>query len=198
MDLNAITVFCGSRPGARPIYADAARALAEALAARHLGLVYGGASVGLMGVLADRAIALGVRTVGVIPEWLVEREIVHLALTESIVTPNMHARKQRMSDLAGGYVAMPGGYGTFDELFEVLTWAQIGLHRKPIGLLDVDGYFAPLLAMVDRGVTEGFIAKEHRALLHVHGDPGELLDAMARAEPKDVGITKWEDARDRT
>jgi hypothetical protein len=197
MKLQSLCVFCGSRFGARPAYVAAARALAEAAVRREIALVYGGASVGTMGALADRALELGGVVRGVIPEWLSSQEIAHRGLAELVVTKSMHERKQKMSDLADGYVAMPGGFGTLDELFEVLTWAQIGLHKKPIGLLDVDGFFQPLLQMVRHGEREGFIAPEHVALLVVDSDPASLLEKLSAHVPVDVGI-KWTERRERT
>lgn len=192
-----VCVFCGSRPGARPVFVESARALAASLVSGGHELVYGGASVGTMGAIADRALELGGTVRGVIPSWLDTQEITHRGLAELVITSSMHERKQRMSDLADAYVAMPGGFGTFDELFEVLTWAQIGIHQKPIGLLDVEGYFQPLMAMVAHGEREGFIAKEHVDLILVEREPAALLERLARYEPKDVGI-KWAERRGRT
>ena len=191
-----VCVFCGSRPGARPEYVAGARALAETLVAEGHEIVYGGASVGTMGALADRALELGGVVRGVIPRWLDSQEIAHVGLAELVVTESMHERKQRMTDLCDGYVAMPGGFGTFDELFEVLTWAQIGMHQKPIALYDVEGYFQPLLAMVRHGEREGFIAPEHLELLMVERDPAALVRTLVDHVPRDVGI-KWVERRGR-
>jgi uncharacterized protein (TIGR00730 family) len=192
--LRRICVFCGSSPGARPDYAAAARALADELCARGLGLVYGGASVGVMAAVADAVLARGGQVIGVIPEALMARELAHPALTELHVVGTMHQRKARMVDLADGFVALPGGFGTLDELFEVLTWAQLGLHDKPCGLLDVAGYFEHLLRFVDHLVAERMVREEHRALLLHEREPAALLDAMAAyTAPR---LTKWIDRED--
>jgi uncharacterized protein (TIGR00730 family) len=192
--LRSICVFCGSSPGARPDYAAAARALADELCARGLGLVYGGASVGVMAAVADAVLARGGQVIGVIPEALMARELAHPALTELHVVGTMHQRKARMVDLADGFVALPGGFGTLDELFEVLTWAQLGLHDKPCGLLDVADYFEHLVRFVDHLVAERMVREEHRALLLRERDPAALLDAMAAyTAPR---LTKWIDRAD--
>ena len=189
--MNRVCVFCGSSSGARPAYGSAARGLVAALADRGLGLVYGGAHVGLMGELANAARACGVHVTGVMPSSLVEREIAHGALDDLRIVGSMHERKELMAALSDGFVALPGGMGTLEELFEVLTWAQLGLHRKPCGLLDVEAFFAPLEAFLDHTVTEGFLALEHRRLLLVDTDPGGLLDRMAAYEP--AFTEKWTD-----
>lgn len=194
--MSRICVFCGSRPGARPVYRAAAHGLVAALAERGLGLVYGGAKVGLMGELANTARAWGVHVTGVMPSSLVEREIAHGALDDLRIVGSMHERKQLMAALSDGFVALPGGMGTLEELFEVLTWAQLGLHRKPCGLLDVDGFYAPLDAYLDHTVTEGFLTPEHRRMLLVDADPGRLLDRFAGYEP--VFSEKWTDRPGRT
>ena len=173
-------VFCGSSAGRQPAYAAAARALAAELTRRGIGLVYGGAAVGLMGVLADAVLERDGEAVGVIPRGLVERELAHPGLTELHVVETMHERKALMSELAAGFVALPGGMGTLDELAEAITWGQLGIHAKPCGLLDVDGYFGPLLAFADHAVAEGFLRPEHRAAISVATDPGELLELMSR------------------
>ncbi|HYZ02405.1 MAG TPA: TIGR00730 family Rossman fold protein [Candidatus Binatia bacterium] len=189
--MNRVCVFCGSSQGARPAYGATARGLVAALAERDLGLVYGGANVGLMGELANAARACGVHVTGVMPSSLVEREIAHGALDDVRIVGSMHERKELMAALSDGFVALPGGIGTLEELFEVLTWAQLGLHRKPCGLLDVEGFFAPLEAFLDHTVTEGFLALEHRRLLLVDTDPGALLDRMWAYEP--AFTEKWTD-----
>ncbi len=194
--MRRLCVFCGSKAGGRPVYAEAARRLAAALARRGLGLVFGAGHVGLMGVLADAVLAAGGEAVGVIPQALVDRELAHRGLTELHVVETMHQRKALMADLADGFVALPGAYGTADELFEVLTWAQLGLHAKPIGLLDVEGFFAPLLGWIDHAVREGFLKPKHRDLLLCDGDPGRLLDQLLRLHPEPV-TPKWIDAEDR-
>jgi uncharacterized protein (TIGR00730 family) len=186
-----VCVFCGSSPGARAAYRTAAEEVARALAARGLGLVYGGASVGLMGALADAALAAGAEVVGVVPRALVEREIAHGGLSELHVVESMHERKGLMADLSDGFVALPGGAGTLEELFEVWTWAQLGLHDKPCALLDVEGYYAGLAAFLDRAVAERFLASEHREMLMLADEPGALLDAFASWRPPRRG--KWID-----
>jgi uncharacterized protein (TIGR00730 family) len=184
--MQRVCVFCGSRAGDRPAFAAAARATARALAARGLGLVYGGGSVGLMGILADAALAAGVEVVGVIPGALEARELGHAGVTRLEVVPSMHARKARMAELADGFVALPGGLGTLEELSEVLTWAVLGIHAKPIGLLDVEGYWRPLVAFLDHAEEAGFVSAEQRRFLLADPDPGALLDAFARFRPPSV------------
>lgn len=181
--MRRICVYCGSNVGARPEYADAARAMGHALVARGLGLVYGGGSVGLMGVIADTVLAAGGEAIGVLPRGLFSAEVAHPGLTAMHEVASMHERKARMADLADGFIALPGGFGTLDELFEIVTWAQLRLHAKPVGLLNVAGYFTPLLDMVARDVREGFIMPRHAALL-LHADtPTDLLDLLANATP---------------
>jgi uncharacterized protein (TIGR00730 family) len=177
--VTRVCVFCGSSPGARPAYRAAAEALGQALAKRGIGLVYGGASVGLMGAVADAALAAGGEVIGVLPRALATRELCHERLTELRLVDSMHERKAQMGDLADGFLALPGGVGTLEELFEILTWAQLGLHAKPCAVLEVGGYFAPLLAFLDRAVAERFVRPEHRAMLLVGDEPEPLLDAMA-------------------
>jgi uncharacterized protein (TIGR00730 family) len=167
----------------RPDYAAATEELAALLAARGIGIVYGGASVGLMGVLADTALAHGGEVIGVIPEALERREIAHGALSDLHVVGSMHERKALMADLADGFIALPGGCGTLDELFEALTWSQLRIHRKPCALLDVAGYFDPLAAFLDHAVEEGFVRREHRAMLLCEPSPEAVLSALARYEP---------------
>lgn len=189
--MRRVCVFCGSSPGIRPSYTAAARSLARGLHAAGLGLVYGGAHVGLMGALADEVLAAGGTVTGVIPRALEEREIAHRGLTELHVVETMHERKALMADLSDGFVALPGGMGTLEELFEVLTWGQLGLHRKPTGLLDVGGYFEPLIAFLDRMVGEGFLRPEHRALVLVEPEPEALIAGLATHRPP--AVTKWID-----
>jgi uncharacterized protein (TIGR00730 family) len=181
MKLNSVSVFCASSTGAKPIYAESARRFGEALAARGIALVFGGGCVGLMGVLADAAIGSGGRAIGVIPRALVEREIAHRGLTTLHVVETMHERKQRMADLADAFVMLPGGFGTWDEFCEVVTWAQLGIHRKPLGVLNVGGYYDPMLAMADRAVAEGFVSAVQRDRLVVDDDVARLLDRLALA-----------------
>ncbi|HEX4932615.1 MAG TPA: TIGR00730 family Rossman fold protein [Gemmatimonadaceae bacterium] len=178
-----VCVFCGSSPGARPEYAAAAAALGTRLAQRGMGLVYGGARVGLMGAVADAALAAGGEVIGVIPRALVEREVAHSGLADLRVVSSMHERKATMADLSDAFVALPGGIGTFEELFEVWTWGQLGLHAKPVALLDSGGYYAPLVAFLDHAVEERFIRPGHRAALLVERDIDALLDRLATWTP---------------
>jgi hypothetical protein len=183
-------VFCGSSAGVRPEYTEAAAAVGRLLAERGIGLVYGGGKVGLMGVLADAVLAAGGEAVGVIPHALEAREVGHTGLTELHVVDTMHQRKALMADLADGFVALPGGFGTYEEFFEVLTWSQLGIHPKPCGVLNTAGFYDALLALADHAVAEGFVRAEHRQLVLVETDPAVLLDRMAAfAPPPTVG--KW-------
>jgi uncharacterized protein (TIGR00730 family) len=193
--MRRVCVFCGSSTGARPEYRDAAVALADALAERELGLVYGGASVGLMGILADAALAAGAEVIGVVPRALVDREIAHTGLSELHVVGSMHERKALMADFADGFLALPGGAGTLDELFEAWTWAQLGLHRKPCGLLDVAGYYGGLAAFLDHAVRERFLSDDHRRILLLDADPGTLLERLAAYDPPRTA--KWLDRGER-
>ena len=181
-------VFCGSSPGKGPAYQAAARRVGEVLAERGIGLVYGGASVGTMGVVADAALAAGGSVHGVIPQSLVDREIAHPGLTELRVVADLHERKAAMSELADAYLTLPGGAGTLEELFEVFTWAQLGLHRKPIALLDVGGYYQPMLRFMANMSAEGFLDPLFREMLIVTADVAEALDRFADYEPP---RTKW-------
>jgi uncharacterized protein (TIGR00730 family) len=177
--MKRICVFCGSSPGNDPRYLEAARRLGRTLALRGLGLVYGGGSVGLMGAVADATLAAGGEVTGVIPEVLQIRELAHGSLTTLHVVGSMHERKALMAELSDGFVALPGGMGTLEELSEMLTWAQLGLHARPIGLLDVAGYFRPLTTFFDQAVSAGFLRPAHRGLLLVGEEPGALLDLFA-------------------
>ena len=188
--MHRICVFTGSNPGTRPEYQQAARSLAQAMVARGLGLVYGGASVGLMGVLADTVLAGGGEVQGVIPRGLFRREVPHKGLTQLHEVASMHERKALMSDLSDGFIALPGGFGTFDELFEIITWAQLGLHNKPIGILNVAGYFDPFFALVVHASTEGFIPTSHQSLLMSEDNPMNLLDRFAAYTPQ-AKVSKW-------
>ena len=176
------------------MYAEAARAFGEMLAERGLGLVYGGGNVGLMGMVADAALAAGAEVIGVIPSALVAREVAHQGLTELRVVGSMHERKALMSELADGFVALPGGIGTLEEWFETWTWAQLGLHTKPFGLLDVAGYYEQLLRFLDHVVAEGFVRPGHRSMVLVETDPGHLLDRMRAYTPPVV--KKWIERRE--
>ena len=181
MSLRSLCVFCASSPGVDPAYMACARDFGALLAARGVRVVYGGGRVGLMGALAEGALHAGGTVVGVMPHALVAREIAHHGLTELHVVDSMHERKARMAELSDGFVALPGGLGTLEELFEVWTWGQLGLHAKPYGLLDVRGFWGPLLAFLDHLVAERFVRPEYRALLSVHADGAALLDRMATA-----------------
>ncbi len=192
---GAVCVFCGSSPGARPEYRSAAEDLGRALVDRNLDLVYGGGAVGLMGVVADAVLEFGGRVTGVIPEGLFAKEVGHRGLTQLHVVDSMHERKAKMAELAGGFVVLPGGIGTLEEMFEVMTWAQLGIHRKPLGLLDVMGYYDSLLRFLDGAVEERFLAARHRELLRVEREPGRLLDELLRFEAPT--LEKWLD-RDET
>ena len=173
--MQRICIFCGSQVGSNGLYRQAATALGQLLVRHGYGLVYGGGHVGLMGVIADAVLASGGEVIGVIPESMVARELAHTGLTQLQVVSGMHARKARMAELADAFIALPGGYGTFEELFEVITWAQLGMHRKPIGLLNVAGYFNALKALVDQAIAEGFIRAEYWHLFTMADDATTLL-----------------------
>lgn len=190
--MRRVCVFCGSSPGARPAYAEAAEELAGLLAGEGIGLVYGGGGVGLMGRLADAMLAGGGEAIGVIPRALVAREIGHTGLSELRVVGSMHERKALMAELSDAFVALPGGLGTLEELFEVYTWSQLGLHRKPCALLDVEGYYADLAGFLAHAVEERFLREEHRAMLIVEREPGALLERLESFEPEGVQ-PKWID-----
>jgi uncharacterized protein (TIGR00730 family) len=181
-----VCVFCGSSAGARPEYAAAARTFGQLLGERQIGLVYGGASVGLMRVLADATLAAGGEVIGVMPRAMVEREIAHTGLTDLRIVASMHERKATMAELSDAFVALPGGLGTLEELFEVWTWAQLGLHRKPVALLDVAEFYQPLAAFLDHAVNEHFIRIVNRSMLLTETDPGSLLDQLAAYGPSGV------------
>jgi uncharacterized protein (TIGR00730 family) len=191
-----LCIFCGSSPGARPEYAAATIELANLLAGRGIGIVYGGASVGLMGLLADTAMAAGGEVVGVIPRALERREIARVDLTELHVVGSMHERKALMAELSEGFIALPGGSGTLEELFEVFTWSQLGLHRKPCSLFNVAGYYDGLAAFLDHAVQERFMRPEHRAMLLCERSPEAVLDALEAFDPPVVD--KWIDRTSQT
>ncbi|HEY7124947.1 MAG TPA: TIGR00730 family Rossman fold protein [Ktedonobacterales bacterium] len=190
--MQRICVFCGSSAGTRTAYGEMARALGAELARRKLSLVYGGSSVGLMGVLADAALAAGGEVIGVLPRGLFRREVAHTGLTELREVESMHERKALMAQLSDAFIALPGGYGTLDELFEMVTWVQIGLHAKPIGLLDVEQFFAPLLAFLRHVAQEGFIPPQHLSLLRRAEAPAALLDELLDYRPQRL-VEKWPD-----
>ena len=189
--MRRVLVFCGSSPGRLPVYVDAATALGDELAARGLGLVYGGAQVGIMGAVADAVLAAGGEVIGVIPRMLVDKEVAHTGLTDLRVVETMHQRKALMESLADGVVALPGGFGTLEELFEIVTWAQLGIHSKPAALLNVSGYWDQLLAFIDHMVAERFLRPEQREALLVGDSAAELLERMAQYEPQT--LDKWLD-----
>jgi uncharacterized protein (TIGR00730 family) len=187
--MQRICVFAGSSSGSRTEYLAAARELGQALVRRHVGLVYGGARVGLMGALADAVLAAHGNVTGVIPEALVAKEVAHHGLSELRVVPSMHERKAVMADLADGFIALPGGWGTLEEFFEVLTWAQLGLHRKPCGLLNVCGFFDRLLSFIDHSVDQRFVRRENRSLVLVSHSPDALLELFDAYVP--AIVEKW-------
>jgi uncharacterized protein (TIGR00730 family) len=182
-----LTVFCGSRMGKRPEYAEAARQLARVLAERKITLVYGGGHVGLMGVLADTLLDLGGQVIGVIPESLVESELAHTGLKELHIVPTMHARKALMAEKADAFLALPGGYGTAEEFFEMVTWRLLKLHHKPIGLLNVAGYFDALLAWIEHAFAEDLIAPKYRDLFLVDTEAARLVDRLVQSAPSSAG-----------
>lgn len=176
--MKRICIYCGSQVGKDLTYKEVAKALGELMVRRNLGLVYGGGSIGLMGVVADAMLANAGEVIGVIPDALATEELVHPGVAEMRVVRTMHERKAVMADLADAFIAMPGGYGTFEELFEAITWNQLGIHRKPIGLLNVAGYFDPLVRLIDHAVQEGFIKRKQRDLFVVEERPQALLDRL--------------------
>jgi len=188
--IQSVCVYCGSSDRVGEAYRTAARQMGAAMAQRGLRLVYGAGKTGLMGAVADGALAAGGQVTGVITTQFNTPALVHSGLTSLEVAETMHLRKARMADLADAFIALPGGYGTFDEFFEILTWAQIGLHNKPIGLLNAMNYFNPLLAMIEHAENEGMIYSEHRSLFVQTGDPHSLLDAMTAHQPPE-GLERW-------
>ncbi|HUP62105.1 MAG TPA: TIGR00730 family Rossman fold protein [Thermoanaerobaculia bacterium] len=187
--MRRICVFCGSNPGANGAYADAARALGELFAREGIALVYGGGSVGLMGELAESVLAAGGEVIGVIPHALWAREVGHRGLTDLRIVDTMHERKAMMADLADAFIAMPGGLGTLEEIFEIWTWAQLGLHEKPVGFLDINGYYTPLMQFLDGAVRAKFVREPHRAIAIVESDPAALLRRFETWQPPRV--EKW-------
>jgi uncharacterized protein (TIGR00730 family) len=188
--VRSVCVFCGSRTGSDPAFTEAAVTMGRAIASRGLTLVYGGARVGLMGSLANAAMAAGGHVVGVIPKGLVQKEIVHDGLAELFLTDTMHERKDRMITLADAFISLPGGFGTYDELFEVLTLAQIGFHDKPNALLDTKGFFQPMVALMKHTIDHAFAAPEHEGLVIVDADPERLLERIASWTPPPLGDTR--------
>jgi len=187
--LSAVCVFTGSSHGRRDAYSEAAAGMGRFLAGRGIALVFGGGHVGLMGKVADGCLEAGGRVTGVIPRSMVERELAHQGLTHLHVVASMHERKAKMAELSDGFVALPGGIGTLEETFEVWTWAQLGYHAKPVGMLNVAGYFDPLIAFLERMAGEGFVRPEHKGLLNVADDPSTLIAAMERHRPP--ATPKW-------
>ncbi len=181
--IKSICVYCGSSPGRLEAYAAAATHLAEVLVSRNIRLVYGGAGIGIMGIVADRVLALGGEVVGVIPKALAHKEVAHANLTELHVTHSMHERKMMMAELSDGFIALPGGVGTLEELFEIWTWGQLGFHQKPCGLLNVEGYFDSLIGFLDHVLEEQFVKSHHRAMLMVESNPEALLDRYVSYQP---------------
>ncbi|MEM9038103.1 MAG: TIGR00730 family Rossman fold protein [Actinomycetota bacterium] len=188
-EITSLCVYCGSSPGHDPVYVETARALGRHLAERSVRMVYGGGAVGLMGRTADAVMAAGGEVTGIIPVGLFSREIAHQGLTELVEVDTMHTRKREMFDRADAFIALPGGLGTLEELAEILTWSQLGVHNKPVGVLDVDGYWQPFFDLLDRAVAEGFMKEENLALLVRGTDPAELLDALAEHDAPVVD--KW-------
>jgi uncharacterized protein (TIGR00730 family) len=184
--MHSVVVFCGSSAGSDPVYTRQAAALGQTLAKQDIAMVYGGARIGLMGATADACLAAGGRVTGVIPGFLQTREVVHSGLSELIVVETMHERKLKMHELSQGIITLPGGFGTMEELFEMLTWAQLGLHQKPIGLLNTNGFYICLLDLCDTMVSQGFLARSIRDMLLVAGTPAELLEQMRAYEPPEV------------
>ncbi len=194
--IRSVGVFCGSSQGNKPIYREAAAQLGRELAMRGITLVYGAGDIGLMGIVANATLQAGGRVIGVIPRSLREREVAHLGLTELHVVETMHERKALMADRSDAFLALPGGYGTADELFEILTWAQLGMHGKPIGLVNLAGFFDPLLAWVEHSLSEGFLKAKHLQLLHVGEDVVELLQRLCAMSPRET-VDKWATSADR-
>jgi uncharacterized protein (TIGR00730 family) len=192
MAFRRLCVFAGSSAGARPEYADAARTLAAELARRGVGLVYGGGGIGLMGVLADAMLAAQGEVIGVIPRPLAARELAHRGLTELLVVESMHERKAAMAELSDGFIALPGGLGTFEETLEILTWSQLGIHRKPVGVLNVCGYYDGLLKLLASAVREGFVKREYVGLLLFADTPADLLDLFSGWTPPVIPVA-WLD-----
>jgi uncharacterized protein (TIGR00730 family) len=191
MTMKRICVFCGSSPGARPAYLKAARELGAALAANNIGLVYGGATIGLMGEVARAALAGGGEVIGVIPQSMMTKEVAFMDLADLRVVRSMHERKAAMADLADGFIALPGGLGTLEEFCEIVTWAQLRIHRKPCGLLNIENYYGQLIGFLDHGVSEGFVKPAHRGLVIVAAGVTPLLERMQAFQPSNV--SKWLD-----
>ncbi len=191
--MQRICVFCGSSTGVKHEYAVGARELGLVLAKQNIDLVYGGGHVGLMGVVADAAMSAGAKAIGVIPRCLADKEVAHQGLTELKIVQTMHERKAQMSELSDGFIAMPGGFGTLEELFEVITWAQLGIHHKPFGLFNIAGYFDKLIEFLDYQVEQGFVPARHREMIIVSDEAEQLVELLAGFQP--VAQEKWASAR---
>jgi uncharacterized protein (TIGR00730 family) len=187
--IKRICIFCGSSTGNKPVYVEAARAVGRLIVEKKLGIVYGGGSVGLMGALADEALAQGGDVIGVIPQALFDKELGHAGLHKLHIVESMHKRKSMMADLADAFLALPGGFGTFEELFEIITWSQLGIHAKPVGLLNVAGYYDPLLEMCDQTIGEGFVRQEDRMRIISHSEPDTLINQLLTAQVPETA--KW-------
>lgn len=187
--IQSLCVYCGSSAGMADEYAKGAKQLAAAMVARNIALVYGGGNVGLMGIIADEVLRVGGNVTGVIPQALMDKEVGHTGLSQLHIVSNMHERKAMMAELSGGFIAMPGGIGTLEELFEMFTWSQLGFHEKPLGLLNIHGFYDSLVDFLQHTVNAGFLKQEHLALLHNEADPLTLLDALQQAHPPH--LTKW-------
>ena len=194
MPFHRLCVFCGSNTGNSPAYREAAVHVGALLAERSIELVYGGGNVGLMGILADTVLQRGARVIGVIPDFMIAKEVAHYGLTELRIVDSMHERKAVMSDLSEGFLALPGGFGTLEEFCEVVTWSQLGVQSKPCGLLNVEGYYGPLLELFDHAVREGFLRLENRQLVLDDSDPLRLLEKMEDFRPQ--AVSKWIGRRD--
>lgn len=188
--MKNLVVYCGSSDDVPSVYLEAAGAMGRALVERQMTLIFGGGRTGLMGAVADAALQAGGHVVGIMPHQFNTPVLAHTGLSEMILVDSMHVRKARMAEMGDAFVALPGGFGTLEELFEILTWAQIGMHRKPVGLLNVQGYYDPLLTMIDRARQQGFIYAEHRALIVCEATPAALLDGLATYAPPE-GLERW-------
>ncbi|HIA55316.1 MAG TPA: TIGR00730 family Rossman fold protein [Candidatus Melainabacteria bacterium] len=191
--MQRVCVFCGSSPGIKQEYAVGARELGLVLAKQNIDLVYGGGHVGLMGIVADAAMSAGAKAIGIIPRCLADKEVAHKGLTELKIVQTMHERKAQMSELSDGFIAMPGGFGTLEELFEVITWAQLGIHKKPFGLFNIDGFFDKLIEFIDYQVEQGFVPERHREMVIVADEAEELVELLANFQP--VAQEKWASTR---
>ncbi len=189
--MKRICVFCGSSPGVRPEYREIARQLGQLLVAQHIGLVYGGGNVGLMGEIAQQVMEHGGEVVGVIPKFLAEKEVVFRDVTDLHVVDSMHERKALMAELSDGFIALPGGLGTVEEIFEVLTWAQLGIHEKPCGFLNICGYYDPILTFLNHAIEEQFIKTEYRRIVLIEDSPRNLLDRFRAYQPVRIDKAKW-------